>query len=80
MRVICIEVGEHIPGHEHVPVPIVGSIYNVIDEGWDEDLDWYYCLAEFGDRYGFSQGHFAPLDDDTDTPAEVIEEEETETA
>jgi hypothetical protein len=72
---MCVENAEHIPGSEHAPTPIVGNVYSVLDAGWDEDLGDYYCLVEFGSRFGYSQRHFAILPEpDAD---QLTEEEET---
>jgi hypothetical protein len=69
---MCIEIAKHVPGSEHAPTPVVGTTYTVLDDGWDEDLGDYYCLVEFGRRFGYSQRHFATL---PDQPAEEEQEE-----
>lgn len=44
MKVVCINTSKPIPGHYNVPEIIIGDTYEVIKEGWDEDLKNYYCL------------------------------------
>lgn len=61
MKVICINQSGPIPGHENVPDIYIGNEYEVIDSGYDNDIGYYYCLAEFGTRYGYSQSHFARI-------------------
>lgn len=75
MRVICIskdKPGDHPDLRAAADQLQVGEIYNVIDE--DEDR---YELDEFPHplQIMWDKQHFLPL---SDTPAEVIEEKETE--
>jgi hypothetical protein len=59
---------------EGKPFPTMGDKDTVIDL-FEKYGNTYYLLERFGSEQGFLTTHFVDVDD---TPAEVIEEEETQ--
>ena len=79
MKVLCIDGNmEWISNRAKPPQPEFGDIDEVIEDGYDEDLGEYYCLARFGDGVGFSQIHFIPISDIDET--EMIRKENLQEA
>lgn len=65
MKVICIDTPDILERQRHMsaPHPKEGDIDEVIEDGNDSELGEYYCLARFGDKWGYSKHHFIPLSD-----------------
>lgn len=62
---------------KNAPRPEVGDIDEVTDSRHNSEGKLYYYLARFGRDYAYCADLFATL---PDTPAEVIEEKELQTA
>lgn len=80
MKVICIDTPEEHPNSTvTTDGPIEGDIDTVIDDGWDCDLEEYYCLERYGYRIGFSKKHFIPLSSIDETETEAYKNLQTQT-
>lgn len=78
MRVMLVKPFTDVSNEcKNAPRPEVGDIDEVTDSGKDHKGDLYYFLARFGRDYAYKANLFATL---PDTPAEVIEETELQTA
>lgn len=74
MRVMCIQKATVSNDGVNHPSPEVGDI-DVVTNDKKLDIGLFYYLDRFGDKLAYLSTCFATL---PDTPAEVIEEEETE--
>lgn len=77
MTVVCInDMWVRDVECEGKPFPVIGDKDTVVNI-FEKYGNTYYLLERFGNEQGFLTTHFVEL---PDTPAEVIEEEETVTA